>query len=278
MVEFNWKIENMTPAQQKIAEYVERNVQNVLTLTEQEIATTLNLSVASVSRFWRAVDYKNLKDFKQYVSEQMSPSPAGKIESIVLKTEKEGSNLKNFHTVIDHLQLTLEHFSEEDLEEAASVTRSARKIYIYAQGSAVGLQDLLHFRLSRYGLNLTKMVNSGSELLEVLIHIKEDDVVILFAFGRRTLPEEEAIFIEAKEVGFKVIAITDQLVSTISNQADITLYGSRGEPWEFHSMVAPTLILEMLVISVGSHSKDESLDKLHELQALRKKYRKLLPR
>lgn len=278
MVAFHWEIKDMTPSQQKIAEFVERNSQNILLLTEQEIADTLNLSVASVSRFWRAVGYKNIKDFKQHVTQKMVPTPAGKIEALLAQTENNGSILDSFQTVINHLELTLQHFSEANLNEAASLTLQAKKVYIYAQGSSVGLQDLLYFRLARYGLNIQKMENSGSELLEDLIHVTADDLVIIFFFGMESLPEEEVIFNEAKDKGFKVLVITDQLVAPIATQANVTLYGSRGETWEFHSMVAPTLILEMLVISVGAHKKDESLDKLKELQALRRKYQKLLPR
>lgn len=278
MVSFDWKIEDMTPSQQKIAEYVERNAQTVLLLTEQEIADTLELSIASVSRFWRSVGFKNMKDFKKNVTQQMDPTPARKIETIISQSENGGYLSSSFHTVIDHLELTMNHFSEETFIKASELIRQAGKVYIYAQGSAVGLQDLLYFRLARYGLNLHKMINSGSELLEDVVHIQADDVVLLFAFGRKVLPEEEVIFKQAKETGYKVIAITDQLVSDISTQADITLYGSRGEPWEFHSMVAPTLILEMLVISLSSYNKEDNLSKLNSLQELRKKYKNLLPR
>lgn len=278
MVAFHWNIETLTPSQQKMAEYVERNVQNVLSLTEQEIADILNLSVASVSRFWRAVGYTNIKDFKKQTAQKMIPTPAGKIETLLAQAEQEGAILQSFKKIMNHVELTLEYFSEESLMEAAQLTRTAKKIYIYAQGSSVGLQELLYFRLARYGLNLHLIENSGSEMLEDLLHVTPDDLVIIFFFGRKTLPEEEVIFEEAEEIGFKTLVITDQLVSPIKTQADVTLYGSRGEPWEFHSMVAPTLILEMLVIAVGSHEKDDSLVKLKELQDLRRKYRKLLPR
>src|SRR5699024_6478925 len=120
-------------------------------------------------------------------------------------------------------ELTLEYFSEESLMEAAQLTRTAKKIYIYAQGSSVGLQELLYFRLARYGLNLHLIENSGSEMLEDLLHVTLDDLVIIFFFGRKTLPEEEVIFEEAEEIGFKTLVITDQLVSPIKTQADVTL-------------------------------------------------------
>lgn len=275
---FSWNLNSLTPSQQKIAEYVERNIQYVVSLTEQELADTLNLSIATVSRFWRAVGYENFKDFKQQISQKLLPTPSGKIETLLSKTEQTGSILNSFQTVINQLELTLEHFSEADLNKAAQMVREANKVFVYAQGSSVGLQELLYFRLARYGLNLKRMQNSGSELLEDLLHVTKEDLVIIFYFGRRTLPEEEAIFRESMDKGFKVIVITDQLVTPITAQAEVTLYGSRGEPWEFHSMVAPTLILEMLVIAVGSHEKDHALDKLKELEGLRKKYRKILPR
>ncbi|TLQ06504.1 MurR/RpiR family transcriptional regulator [Marinilactibacillus psychrotolerans] len=275
---FNWSTADMTQSQQKIAEYVERHYQTVLLYTEQELADTLDLSIASISRFWRFVGYKNMKDFKKKTTQQMTPTPAKKIETILSQTETANGIAKNFHTVINHLEFTAEQFSEERLNEVSIMINQSHKVYIYAQGSSIGLQELLYFRLARYGLSIHKMVNNGSELLEDMVHIQSNDVVILFAFGRKALVEEEVIFSQAKAIGYKVIAVTDQLVSAITNQADITLFGSRGEPWEFHSMVAPTLIVEMLVIAVSSYDKKSKLEQLEKLQTLRKQYKDILPR
>ncbi|WP_208559711.1 MurR/RpiR family transcriptional regulator [Marinilactibacillus kalidii] len=275
---FNWQTRDMTPAQQKIAEYVERHLQTVLLSTEQELADTLGLSIASVSRFWRSTGFNNMKDFKKKTNQQMTPTPAKKIESILSQSD-EGEGLSNhFHTAMNHLEFTAQHFSEETLNEAAKLVSQSNHVYIYAQGSSVGLQDLLYFRLARYGLSLHKIEHSGSELLEDMIHLKKDDVLILLAFGRKVLPEEAVIFSEAKNIGYKVIALTDQLVSAISDQADITLFGSRGEPWEFHSMVAPTLLIEILIIAISAYEKDVKLNQLDKLQELRKRYKDVLPR
>lgn len=277
-MKFDWNTLEMTTSQQKIAEYVERNLQTVLLSTEQELANTLSLSIASISRFWRSAGFKNMKDFKKKTNLQMTPTPAKKIETILSQSSEAEGLSKNFHTVMNHLEFTAKQFSEETLDEAAKLITQSNKVYIYAQGSSVGLQDLLYFRLARYGLSLHKMVNSGSELLEDMIHLKKEDVVILLAFGRKVLPEEAVIFSEAKQIGYKVIAVTDQLVSSISDQADITLFGSRGEPWEFHSMVAPTLMIEMLIIAISSYEKETNLSQLDKLHELRKQYKDVLPR
>ena len=44
-------------------------------MTEQDIADELHISIASVSRFWKAVGYKNLKDFKISIVENHNISP-----------------------------------------------------------------------------------------------------------------------------------------------------------------------------------------------------------
>ncbi|AXI10156.1 hypothetical protein CUC15_14990 [Oceanobacillus zhaokaii] len=114
-------------------------------------------------------------------------------------------------------------------------------------------------------------------MFEDLLHITKDDVVVLFAFVR-ILPEAKVILEHAKRVGFQTIIITDQLVSNFANFADIVLFASRGEMWEFHSMVAPTFLIENLIITIGMKNKNANLQRLELLSGLRKQYAEDLPR
>ena len=72
--------------------------------------------------------------------------------------------------------------------------------------------------------------------------------------------------------------ITDRLISDFNTNADIVLYASRGELWEFHSMVAPTFLIENLIIGIGMQQKKKSISKLEKLNELRSKYKDILPR
>ncbi|MNE60860.1 hypothetical protein D3C80_1560350 [compost metagenome] len=82
----------------------------------------------------------------------------------------------------------------------------------------------------------------------------------------------------AKEQGYRTLLITDRLISDFSDQTDIALFASRGETWEFHSMIAPTFLIENLIIAVGKRNQEAHLHKLDELNKLRKKYGSELPR
>lgn len=267
----------MSPSQHKIADYIQKNTQQVLLSTEQEISDAVKVSNASVSRFWRTVGYKNLKDFKRMVGSELKVSPSGKMKNVMSKVDGQELQYHTLKNSVDHLYKTIEQFSHVSFREAVDLFIHARKIHIYSPGPSLGLAELLDYRMSRYGMDLHLIDKVGSELFEDLMHFTKEDVVVIFGFIR-LLPEANVILKHAKHVGYKTIIITDQLVSEFSTQADVVLFASRGELQEFHSMIAPTFIIENLIIAIGMRNKDKNLDKLDQLSQLRKRYSAELPR
>ena len=161
--------------------------------------------------------------------------------------------------------------------EAIDTLTSSNKIYIYSPGPSEGLAQLINFRLSRFGLSIHYLPKSGHELFESLIHMSKEDTVLIFGFVQLH-PETRVILDHTKEIGCKSIVITDRLISDFNTNADIVLYASRGELWEFHSMVAPTFLIENLIIGIGMQQKKKSIAKLENLNELRRKYKDILPR
>ena len=277
MIDFKWDTASMSPNQYKIADYVQKNLNYVLLSTEQEISDELHISIASVSRFWRIVGYRNFKEFKTKMRKQLKVSPASKMENMMNNVEEAELKYHNLNIVINHLHKTIEHFSQNDFNQSIDLLINSKQIWIHSSGPSQGLGELMKYRLSRFGLNITSLQKGGSEIFEDLIHLTKEDVVIIFGFIR-LLPEAQVIIEHAKQVGFKTIIITDQLISSFIHDADVTLFASRGEMWEFHSMVAPTLLIENLIIAIGMKNKDENLNRLEMLSELRGKFANELPR
>ncbi len=277
MVHFYWDTKNMSQNQYKIAEYIQKNIHDVLFSTEQEIADQLDISIASVSRFWRAVGYKNLKEFKAKAKEQLEVTPARKLKNVLTKVDRTHPQNHFMENSVHHILETMNQFSSTTFTEAVETLTSAERIYLYGPGPSVGLAELMQYRIHRFGLSIHRFQRSGSELLEDLLHIRKDDVVVLFCFIR-LLPEANVILAEAKRIGFRTIVITDRLLSTFHKEADVVLFTSRGELWEFHSMVAPTFMVENLIIAIGMNNQHESIGHLEQLDTLRRQYRHQLPR
>src|SRR5690606_13148392 len=108
LMNLDWNLETLSPGQYKIADYIQKNMQTVLFLTEQEIADNLGLSIASVSRFWRSVGFKNIKDFKNQLREHLEVTPAAKMKNIMDRANAASFPGQFLASSIEHLESTLQ--------------------------------------------------------------------------------------------------------------------------------------------------------------------------
>ncbi len=268
-------LNTLSPSHFRIGNWIIHNESAVLISTEKEIAKAAGVSIASVSRFWNAVGYRNLKEFKQFLKEKRDVTPAKKLLNTM--TNLEYSNLQSHHLnrSIQHLQATLNLFQNEAFEQAVSSIHNTNKLLIYAPGPSLGLGEILCYRLRRYGKDVRIIRWLGSEILEELLHIDATDSVILFSFGR-LLKEAEVLLKHASQKKCKTIVISDQPVLESPVKFDIFLYADRGEKHEFHSMIAPLFLIENLIVEVGKSKT--SLEHMEQLDKLRKRYKEDLPR
>ncbi|MBM7570012.1 MurR/RpiR family transcriptional regulator [Aquibacillus albus] len=274
---FDVKNTKMSYNQKKIADFIMRNTTKIPYFTEQDIAIELKISIATVSRFWKVVGFKNFKDFKLHLKETLDISPANKMKDIIKKVDQNDLVWKMIDEDINHLLETRNRLSQRDIRQAVQLLNDAESIYVHAPGPSESLGKLFQFRMERFGLQVKLIAKSGHELFEQLVHIKTTDVILLFGFVNMSA-EAKVILDYKKKRNTKTILITDRLVSDMNNQVEHVLYASRGEMWEFHSMVAPTAILESLIVGVGMMREDTVLETLQNLNNLRKTYATHLPK
>ncbi|MCL1632338.1 MurR/RpiR family transcriptional regulator [Sporolactobacillus sp. CPB3-1] len=270
-------VSQLSPTHLKIAQWLQHNESAVMLLTEKEIARESGVSIASVSRFWSMIGFKNLKEYKQKLREDLEVTPAKKMMNTIGDLEHTPLQLHHLNKSIQLLQVTLNHFNKIHFEQAVSLIQKTAGLYIYAPGPSIGLAELLKHRLSRFGISVMILHRWGSELLEDLIHLHHECVVLIFAFSR-ILKEGEVLLDHAQSAGYRTIIITDQPVLRTPHAFDVLLYADRGERDEFHSMIAATYLIENLILAVGERQKKENLQRLEELSTLRKKYKDDLPR
>ncbi|MBP1967111.1 MurR/RpiR family transcriptional regulator [Paenibacillus aceris] len=267
---FQWDIRKLSLTQKNIADFIEKNVDRIPFMNEKEIAQEVPTSIASVSRFWQAVGYANLKEFKSSLRELEAMTPAKKMSKIFNKVT--GGDLLGdmLEQTAGYLHDTSYKLARENFDLAVEKMSQARRIYVFAPGPSEGLGSLLQFRLNRFGVDIQIMPKSGNEVYEALLHLTPQDVIIGFGF-LKLAPEIQIILEYANELKCTTIIITDRLVSDLNDQATIVLYVCRGELWEFHSMVAPTAVVESIIIAVGLRIEGQALSTLETLQTLRRR-------
>ncbi|WP_052712248.1 MurR/RpiR family transcriptional regulator [Domibacillus indicus] len=270
-------INHLSPSHLKIAQWIRHNESAVMIASEKDIAEATGVSIASVSRFWRMIGCRNLKEYKQKLKAKQEVTPAKKMLKTIGNLEYTDVQSHHLSRSIRHLQATLDHFQRDPFNKAVKLIQESSRLYVYAPGPSISLGELLCYRLRRFGQDARCLRWMGSELLEEMVHIDKSCTVLIFAFGR-ILKEGEVLLKHAMDTGYKTIVVTDQLVLDTSFPFDVFLYADRGDKDEFHSMIAPLFLLENLIMEMGKAGQPHQMEHLERLDSLRRKYRDDLPR
>ncbi|MBP3488221.1 MAG: MurR/RpiR family transcriptional regulator [Roseburia sp.] len=264
--------DKLTATEKEIIEYIAGHNEEFLYMTIGQLASTLNVSEATISRFARHVGCDDFKHLKQTVMEQtVQKGPAQKLAN-TLRTG-DGGLLQNFIRQQQYnLQKTLELLEEGEFDRAVAAIVAAHRVFIHAKNASVSMGQLLEYRLRRIGIDVHRIPSGGTGVLEGLVPVRSDDLVILFGFSKVS-SEGQVILDYQKCVGYTTLMFTGQLYQEEELQADINLFVYRGGQNEYHSMSAPGAIVDALAIAVAAHMGADAVKNLDTVRELKKKYR-----
>ncbi|HJF52161.1 MAG TPA: MurR/RpiR family transcriptional regulator [Butyricicoccus pullicaecorum] len=259
----------LTRAEQKILDFINTNTDTFLFLSIGQLAKRLEISDATLSRFARHAGCRDFKALKILVMEQAS-GPAVKIAG-TLHREEHFSPVGFLQQQQLYLQKTAEQLDEATFDRAAQTIAQAKRILIYGKKASSSLAQLIYFRLRRLGLQVSLLPSGGSELLEGLGQIGEGDLVILFSFSK--LSREGKILLEqGRRAGYQTLAFVSRTCLPPEESADMNLFVYRGTEKEYHSMAAPTALLDALVVAVTKQMGADGVAALKTLHELKKTY------
>lgn len=274
-LQFPEEPKKLTPAEQRLLEFIEGNREEFLFMTIGQAAKRLQISEATVSRFARHVGCQDFKALKNRVLEQNHlEGPAGKLAGTLAGSLVEGGSFRPEQYLYRQqlcLEKTIGHMDAEAFEAAVQEILRARRIYIHAKSASACLGQLLFFRLRRLDLQVSMLPAGGSEMLEGLAQAGEEDLVIFFGFSKVS-KEGRVILEEQKESGYRTVGFTGRLRTPQEEQADVSLYVYRGEPGEYHSMTAAAALVDALVVAVSGRRGADGAGHLRRLHQMKRRY------
>ena len=273
-LEFPKTPKRLTPAEQKLLEYIEGNREEFLFMTIGQLAAKLEVSEATISRFARHLGCQDFKQLKSIVIEQNHlEGPAGKLAGTLFA----GGDENTFETAnylrqqMLYLEKTVQHLDAQVFDRAVNEILSAKRIWIHAKSASASLGQLLYFRLRRLGLSVAKFPSGGTEMLEGLAQAKEGDLVIFFGFSKVSW-EGRVILDYKKSAGYNTLCFTGRLHAPKEERADVNLYVYRGEMREYHSMTAAVALIDALVVSISQKMGANSAENLQKIHKMKKRY------
>jgi len=268
------KYETLSKQHKKVADYIIFNIDEVIFFPISKLATTINVSNATIVRFAQNLGYPGFNEFRDSLFEYQKKylSPGQRIRQSIDEFKDGSFTYENsVKREINFLEKSISSINHNIFINSIRAMCSAESIYIFGSGPNEMLAYHLHFRLRRFKCR-TQLVNSpGKEIPEHLLLLSEKDIAVIYNFAK---PNEETMrLVEVlREKKVPIVLITDILTPPMIKKIDYLLCAERGVVGTFPSPVVPMAITNALILGYAEEVKNQAMDGLEELGNLRESF------
>lgn len=264
--------EGLSRSHQRVADFILQHYDRAVYMTARKIALNLGISESTVVRFATSLGYSGYPAFQEHLRESSQ-----QVMSTRLKLSQNLEAQDQYTVLINSLkrdQKDLNNFYETvnlpAVKLAASMICESPRVFILGKRSSGVLVDYLAYYLNYFHDNIKVLESNVLDLFEQLIHIKSNDLVVMFSFPRYAKTTVEmARFI--KDQGVDILAITDNFDAPIAEFASHTLVVPYSRESFIDSLVAPMALLNTLITSIAYDNLLLTEDKLATLEDIWKK-------
>jgi len=263
---------NYSPAYQKLARTLLSNPHECALSTINTLARKAGVSEATIIKFTKHVGldgYAQLRKVLQgHLRNQLFTSQ--RVEHTLHKTN-EPFLAEFFLKQKEYFEATVQKIPPSQFLTASKLLAEADHIYLYGEGAARTPCHAMEFWLPRFSMHAFLLPETGSRLLEPLLHTHKKDLIVAFVLRKQTY-EIEVLLNYAKEEEIQTLLITDLSNSILELISTCTLRIERGPLEEFHSMAVPVALADALVLEAARIKGNQALSTSRKLEELRKKY------
>lgn len=256
-------------AEQKVAEAILGDLAAAASASIGELAEKAGVSVASVTRFAKAMGCRDVREFKFLLAQAVAVGQRffDGARTVPSDQPPELADVvyRDIHAV---LELNRAMLNPEMLMQAAYLLLRARMIYCFGMGGgSTMMSDEARYRLVRLGRPVATYHDAVLQKMVAATLDKEDVLLVFSTTG--SVPELLASCEVAREYGVKLIAIT-ALGSPLAKMADVLLPIKTLETdlifKPSSSRYAMMATLDMLVLELALLHKESSQERLRRLK------------
>jgi len=265
---------NFSKSQKKISEYIISNYDKAAFMTAVRLAHFAGVSESTVVRFAGELGYDNYPQMRRALQD-MIRSKLTSVQRIKVAKDIMDSDDILTHVLssdIEQIRRTMEEVDSGEFTRAVDAIVEAKNIYIIGMRSSSFLASFMGFNFGLV-LNNSRLITEcpDNEVFERLLMLSKGDVLIAISFPRyskRTLKAMQY----ARDVGAKIIAITDGRLSPLAPLTDILLC-SRSDMISFlDTLVAPQSLVNALIVAVSEKAPVDLYERFERLEQIWDEY------
>ena len=261
--------DEMTESHKKVATYVVHNSQDAAFLTLEEMAERIGVSTTTIIRFARSLGFNGYTDFLEHVQKYIRAKVGlpERLHVAVDNMDYDDLLLQTFNQDVSNIQATLQTLSSEKLAATIDMIMSAKTIYVIGLRSSFCMAHYFATALGQIRENVRLIEAVGATYPEEIISVKENDLCIAFSFPRNARVTLE-VTRWMKSEGVKVIAVTNSVLSPMSEIADLLLPCEVKGVLFKASPAAPMSLINYIIASVATRDKEGAYNMLSKTEKL----------
>ena len=251
----------LTPTQRRIAHCLVEHSAKAAYLSAAEVADLAGVSQPSVTRFAMALGYEGYPALRRRLRELTGDAPESSAEGNAMQVavRAEAEHLARLHDQLARL---------DDVERAAELLIASRPLPVLGLRAAAPLAGYFGYFAAKVHPDVRVLDSGGTPLLDRLDQARAAGADAMLAVVLPRYPREslEAIA-EAKQAGYKVVAITDSAVSPVAERADVVLPAAVGTQLVFDLHTGPMAMAMVLLQAMCDAAPEPVQHRLEEFEA-----------
>lgn len=249
----------LSKAHRKTADYVLSNVFRSATMSIDELANAVGISIATANRFARALGYDGYPQFRAELVSGFEAmlAPIDNLRNEVLRPSSSAEIMAGLlNEDISNLEATRRSLVPELCDQAVKMIAKAERIYIVGYGASAFLAGLMAHGLETYCQTIQCSIGAGgpSNVARQLFKYTKNDLVIGVSFPRYS-DDTVTLLRQIKEKNIPLLTITDGPKSPLASYADLTLYAQTRRQFSPNSEGAALCLIEALCSAVAHQAK-----------------------
>ncbi len=262
-----------TAADQRVVRELLANPTEAAFLSATGLAKRAKVHPATAVRLAQKLGFGGYRELKAELQAEIinTNHPAERVRHRLAHVDQ-GSILADIiESELTALRQLAEQNPEAEINAAARALMGARGVFLFAQGNATTLIEMMDRRLRRADFHTTVLRQQGRELAEHVLALDSGDVVLAFAF--HSVPTGlTPLLRHAARVGATAILITDILGPLVKPRPDIVIAAKRGLADEYLTLTVPMAICNALILTIARLDQGRSLKALGRLAKLTRNF------
>jgi len=266
----NAHLEELSPAQRRIIEYIANAPFQASYQSTAEIARATECSKPTVTRLAHALGFTGLVEMRDVLrkSVELHLTPGDRLErDSTLPLSLQGFVDYHFKVDENNLALTLEKLDLNSVEWLVSTIVSSHKVYLLGHGMDEGPVRFFASRLRRSLVTVEEVYSNADDAITRLLSSRQGDLLVTLDLPRYSR-ESLVILKHIRETGIHSALVTDSLSNPSCAFAEKTfLVGSQAVAYT-NSLIGIMFFINLVTSQVMLRREKDALPALRRLEPL----------